>query len=98
MNWMSHPFVGIHWSRQSRNDAPHSSLRKRRKAAWWLPWPGRRATGAGARHITGWVSRTARLRAPATQPMKGVAREGRGNSSADLAVSSGAFVNRRDVI
>jgi hypothetical protein len=40
--------------------------------------------------ITGWVSRTARLRAPATQPMKEVAREGRGNPSADLAVSSGA--------
>jgi hypothetical protein len=42
------------------------------------------------KQITGWVTRTARLRAPATQPMKGVAREGRGNPSADLAVSSGA--------
>jgi hypothetical protein len=42
------------------------------------------------RRLTGWVSRTARLRAPATQPMKGVASEGRRNSSADLTVSSGA--------
>jgi hypothetical protein len=29
--------------------------------------------GGFERHITGWVSRTARLRAPATQPMKGIA-------------------------
>jgi hypothetical protein len=41
------------------------------------------------KRLTGWVSRTARLRAPATQPMKGVAREGRGTSFADLTVSSG---------
>jgi hypothetical protein len=50
----------------------------------------RNAAGSGAHQITGWVSRTARLRAPATQLIKGVAREGRGNPSADLAVSSGA--------
>jgi hypothetical protein len=34
--------------------------------------------------ITRWVLRTARLRAPATQPMKGAARERRGTSSAAL--------------
>jgi hypothetical protein len=35
------------------------------------------------------VLRTARLRAPATQPMKGVAWERRGTSCAALAVGSG---------
>jgi hypothetical protein len=50
----------------------------------------RSATSGHGHQITGWVSRTARLRAPATQPMKGVARERRGTPCADLEVSSGA--------
>jgi len=43
----------------------------------------------GSRHLTRWVLRTARLRAPATQPMKGIGRERRGTSCAALAVGSG---------
>jgi hypothetical protein len=40
----------------------------------------RRPTHVPQQQITGWVLRTARLRAPATQPIKGVARDGRGTS------------------
>ena len=50
--------------------------------------------GAGTRtghQITGWVSRTARLRAPATAGYEERrSLKGGGNSSAELAVSSGA--------
>jgi hypothetical protein len=47
------------------------------------------ATGKANIQITRWVLRTARLRAPATQSMKGAAREGRGTSFAALTVGSG---------
>jgi hypothetical protein len=47
------------------------------------------ATGKANIQITRWVLRTARLRAPATQPMKGAARKRRGTSAAALAVGSG---------
>jgi hypothetical protein len=40
--------------------------------------------GSRAKRAKFLVLRTARVRAPATQPMKGVAREGRGTSSAVL--------------
>jgi hypothetical protein len=45
--------------------------------------------GAVPLQLTRWVLRTARLRAPATQPRKGVAWEGRGTSCTALAVGSG---------
>jgi len=42
------------------------------------------ATRAHLHQLTRWVLRTARLRAPVTQPMKGAPREGRGTSCAVL--------------
>ena len=58
-----------------------------------LPDRSSQARGRGDQRflhqLTRWVLRTARLRAPATQPMRGVARERRGTSCAPHSVGSG---------
>jgi hypothetical protein len=51
--------------------------------------PCSRSNRSGVLQLTRWVLRTTRLRAPATQPMKEAAWEGRGTSSAALTVGSG---------
>jgi hypothetical protein len=82
--------VGLAWPRASVDSpcctADKSTLCKTQQGVLGgrLPMQFCRATGSRLHHLTRWVLRMARLRAPATQPMKGAARERRGTFCAAL--------------